>query len=553
MTRPVNCRVMLTFLAVSATLLIQQPAQAVQMKNCRPAAIVRQARRMAYFQKNLNTSLQCVAEGDPTLNYVWLKDGQELDLQSPHHRGRLALGSGTGSLTFAPALEDDQGLYQCRVHNPCGTSLSSKTQLLHAFIDSFPKIGQPTEVTGYLGKPLKLQCVPPASTPGATLTWLKELEEGDDYTFDYDKGDDSLGRSVELGHRVTMDYSGNLYFVSLEAEDTQDGLTYVCMAANQVVRSFKQGEDKRITILGVTPSNERTSLMWHSPTQELVMEGGKAKFKCIFSGNPAPEVRWRRADGRQIDDKRLGPGEFDHEYHISEVHPDDAGDYVCSGMNALLLNPVEHTFTLSVESKPRWTKQPEDMEVGVEDNITVVCSVDSNPKPTVQWYINGIHVSRAPPAKNRHIHGNALVLSKVTLDDSQVVQCNASNVHGYLWADVFLQVEAMAPSIVSMPTQQKVAKEQSVTVPCQVEGKPRPQVLWYKGSQMLLGARYHVLPSGDLHIQSVDERDTGDYHCIAENRFGHARAQGTLIVRGGCRAPPLLHSERWVQGPPSSP
>ena len=48
--------------------------------------------------------------------------------------------------------------------------------------------------------------------------------------------------------------------------------------------------------------------------------------------------------------------------------------------------------------------------------------------------------SDAPPKKNRKLHGNAIVFTNLTQDDSQVLQCNASNIHGYLWADVYLQV-----------------------------------------------------------------------------------------------------------------
>ena len=46
-----------------------------------------------------------------------------------------------------------------------------------------------------------------------------------------------------------------------------------------------------------------------------------------------------------------------------------------------------------------------------------------------------------------------------------------------------------------------MAKDRNVTIPCGVEGKPRPEVMWYKGDQRLLGDRYKILPNGDLHIK----------------------------------------------------
>lgn len=45
-----------------------------------------------------------------------------------------------------------------------------------------------------------------------------------------------------------------------------------------------------------------------------------------------------------------------------------------------------------------------------------------------------------PAASNRQVRRNALMFYNVTQDDSQVIQCNVSNVYGYRWADVFMQV-----------------------------------------------------------------------------------------------------------------
>lgn len=65
---------------------------------------------------------------------------------------------------------------------------------------------------------------------------------------------------------------------------------------------------------------------------------------------------------------------------------------------------------------------------------------------------------------------------------------------------VFVFLPAVEPAITKEPTQQKVAKERNVTIPCQVTGKPKPSVVWYKGSQLLSGNRYKIMDNGDLHV-----------------------------------------------------
>ncbi|XP_070191784.1 neuroglian-like isoform X3 [Littorina saxatilis] len=523
-------RISCAILTIVCSLLV---AAREEIKNCKPPAVIKQARRVVYFQQDGTATLECIAKGDETLTYTWQKDDEELDPTTPENEVHMTVESGVGTLILSPAKESDGGTYQCKVQNACGTSLSTTTRLLHAHIDPFPKLDEPLKMKAMMGKPLKLSCNPPDSVPEAQISWI--LVSGDDDSadvMDYQPGPEEGGmfNSVPLGRRVTMDYQGNLYFVAVEEQDAQEGKHYVCMASNNEVRSMNQGEDKIIEIFGSRVSQEPTVLQWHSDKEVMTLEGRKARFKCIFSGYPTPRVRWRRIDGK-MDEGRMKQSSDEHEFVISDVQPEDEGVYECSGENPMVQGVIKETFKLSVESRPRWTKRPKDLIVGVEDNVTFVCDVDAAPSATVQWFINGVPERDAPPAKNRKVHNNALVLTNVTQDDSQVVQCNASNIHGYLWADVYLEVQAMKPTIVSKPTEQKVAQERNVIIPCGVEGKPRPQVMWYKGSQKLEGFRYTILPTGDLQINAVGDQDSGDYSCIAKNRYGQAEAEGQLVVR----------------------
>lgn len=41
----------------------------------------------------------------------------------------------------------------------------------------------------------------------------------------------------------------------------------------------------------------------------------------------------------------------DHEFVITDVHAEDAGEYECSGENAMIDTVIKQTFTLSVQCK----------------------------------------------------------------------------------------------------------------------------------------------------------------------------------------------------------
>ncbi|KAK7474746.1 hypothetical protein BaRGS_00034039 [Batillaria attramentaria] len=511
---------LLLFCVVAALLQTTVSATAELLKNCLPPSVQTERKggrgdRTIFFQEEGTVSLGCFATGNETLKYTWLKDGEVLDLISGENSQRMSLSSGVGTLVISSAMEPDAGVYQCKVENPCGISLSAKTLLKHAYIDPFPKLDKPQKEIAMLGRGQKLSCTSPDSVPSAKIQWIKE-------------GDDEPYVNVEVGERITMDYSGNLYFVYIKKEDARK---YICEAKNMEVRLTSQGDDKEIETYGDALDNTPASLMWNSDENVMVLEGSTAKFKCIFSGYPAPDVRWRRADNGVYDTSRMVIGPFKHELVIKDVQPEDAGQYECSAANPMLSERVKVLFTLTVQSRPRWTKVPTDRKVGVEEDVTLVCEADANPNPEIQWYRNGIPIEKTPEAKNRKLQGNALVFTNLSQSDSQVLQCNASNIHGYLWADIYLQVVAEAPSIQTEPGDKKVAEETDVTIPCKVEGKPKPTVKWYKGDQLLDGNRYEILPSGDLVVKSARKKDGGLYSCRAKNRFGDAEASGNLVVR----------------------
>ena len=184
--------------------------------------------------------------------YIWLKDGVELHPDTDENSQRMTINPGVGTLVLSPALGSDAGIYQCKVQNQCGTSLSVKTMLLHAHIDPFPKLDEPEKMQAMLGKPLKLSCTPPDSVPEAIISWILVSGDEDEDGMDYPQvdSDNEMFNSVELSRRITMDYSGNLYFVSVVPEDAQNGKHYVCMANNNEVRSLNQGQDKIIEVFG---------------------------------------------------------------------------------------------------------------------------------------------------------------------------------------------------------------------------------------------------------------------------------------------------------------
>lgn len=70
------------------------------------------------FDPRVNLELPCVAQGDPTPVYTWMKNGLVLNSTGENNRVIKAIDSGT--LTVIEPENVDQGYYQCNATNTWG-------------------------------------------------------------------------------------------------------------------------------------------------------------------------------------------------------------------------------------------------------------------------------------------------------------------------------------------------------------------------------------------------------------------------------------------------
>ncbi|KAK3734449.1 hypothetical protein RRG08_029124 [Elysia crispata] len=497
-------------------------------KNCRPPSISSKTSVLSHFIENEKTTIPCIANGTGSLGYKWEKDGESLVLTE-----QMRMDEGQGSLTFYKPQAEDKGSYQCIVSNDCGTALSLVTDLKQSKMDPFSQQKNPVETTAIAGTGKVLTCNPPYSEPKATITWilLKSPEERRKAIISPQRKGTKNVNSVVLDNRITMDYEGNLYITNVQKKDEQGGRTYVCQAENESTRSAAKGSDK---VLKVIESPDKTAmkrppqLMWQSEKDITGIEGGVALMKCIFSGNPVPMVTWTRS-GKELDPEHHNL-EYPMELYIKEVLRSDEGTYSCTGTNKH--GSITHSFNLKVHALPMWQDQPHDTTVGPEEGAEFKCRATGIPEPTIEWFINSEPLKTLPPDPKRELDGYTLRFKELEMSDSQVIQCNASNEHGYIFADVYLFVEAMAPVIERGPLKQViVAEERELHVTCQMKGKPKPTVVWYKGNQPLKLERYQYQDNGDLIIAVTNKKDSGDYRCKVTNRFGSEWASGNVQVR----------------------
>ncbi|KAJ8301648.1 hypothetical protein KUTeg_020635 [Tegillarca granosa] len=238
---------------------------------------------------------------------------------------------------------------------------------------------------------------------------------------------------------------------------------------------------------------QRASL-WITNIKPEDYQDGRAYFGsvCNYSyvncfKSPTPEVYWHYPDGTQNKPDKVSVSLGGQEITVPNLRQQDAGSYECN-------------------AKPTWVKEPHDIETSIGATATYICEAKGTPTPQILWFINGVPLD---DSKNPTINSNKFVkpnknnITFVNLDksDTLVIQCNATNKHGYVFADVYLNVLEEAPQFLEAPHDKKTYEGQSVNMTCRTSGKPDPTITWYRDGDQITGGRYKTLPNGNLHIE----------------------------------------------------
>ncbi|KAM9494436.1 immunoglobulin superfamily DCC subclass member 3 [Clarias gariepinus] len=118
-------------------LVVQAPAEFVQP----PQSIARPVGTTAIFT--------CLAQGEPTPQLTWLKNGQILE-----PGGHVKLRNNNSTLTISSISQEDEAIYQCIAENSAGSSQAS-ARLTVLWVDGLP--GIPTGVRADALSPTSIQ------------------------------------------------------------------------------------------------------------------------------------------------------------------------------------------------------------------------------------------------------------------------------------------------------------------------------------------------------------------------------------------------------------
>ncbi|KAM4563056.1 neural cell adhesion molecule L1-like protein isoform 2-T4 [Odontesthes bonariensis] len=468
-------------------------------------------------------TIRCEAKGNPPPEYRWTKGGQNLVLPNIP---TIRTDHTNGTIMFHNKhFLQLQGKYRCFASNKLGTAMSEEIEIIVPGTPKFPKeILDPVVVQE--GEPIVLQCNPPNGVAPRQIYWM------------------SIGlQHIEQDERVSMGTDGSLYFSHALQKDSRKD--YCCFAAFLKIRTIVQKTAMAVMVKSLKPDNDSSdisnateppplrapSLLLPSgvQTEKVLLKGENLELECIPGGFPTPKITWMKMGDSLTD--RIELSNFKKLLTIFAVDEQDQGKYMCTAENSA--GRAVHYFDVIVKEPPAWLTEPPESQLSViGSDVHIKCSVSGKPLPDITWMKDG-EIFTDDPLTNRRVLDDTVVLRNARPEDSGVYQCEASNDHGSILANINIMVMNMAPRILTKDFQEYgVIPGQDIIVNCSVFSSPPSAISWTKEDTAIEGERFLLLENGQsLKIISTEKGDSGNYVCVASNTEGMSAVTAVLDVK----------------------
>ncbi|XP_026002189.1 neuronal cell adhesion molecule a isoform X5 [Astatotilapia calliptera] len=511
------------FGAVLLTLLSHMTsALEVPLDLPQPPTIILQSPKDYIFDPRENIVIHCEAKGKPHPSFSWTRNGTHFDVEKD---SKVLMKPGSGTLVIdisSERAEAYEGTYQCIANNEHGTAVSDSIVIRQSRSPLWSK-ERNEAIMVQKGVSLVLQCRPPAGLPPPVIFWM-----------------DNNFQKLPLDKRVSQALNGDLYFSNVLPEDTRSD--YICYARFPHTQTIQQKQPISVTVLDMETMNETLAALYNitdfysgSPEGErrpgfmlplgttstkMVLRGQTLELECIAEGLPTPDISWQK-EGGELPSNRVSYQNFKKTLKISDVNENDAGNFRCVATNNL--GTVHHTIKVTVKAAPFWVSIPRNLILAPNETGVLTCRVNGEPKPRIDWFVNGIPIENTPEDPSRKVEDDTVILSNVQSGSSSVYQCNASNEFGYLLANAFVSVLAEPPRVLTPPNQvYQVITNSPALLHCASFGSPIPTITWFKDSQISIKNTdpYVIHENGTLEINVAQPLNSGKYTCIATNNLG---------------------------------
>ncbi|CAH2083573.1 unnamed protein product [Euphydryas editha] len=226
---------------------------------------------------------------------------------------------------------------------------------------------------------------------------------------------------------------------------------------------------------------------------------------------------------------------------ITDVGPQDAGDYVCQISDRVARDQV-HTVEVLVPPSVRASPESRHASARRGGAAVLECRASGNPVPSVTWH-------KLNESNTRLGEGAQLQLSRLERQHSGKYACTVDNGVGPPIVTEFQLQVLYPPEITVERSWVHTGEGFRAELLCTVLADPPAEVLWYQNSFPLSASeRVTMSVRGNNHtllIANVQPEDFGNFTCVADNSLGRARQHVEVSGRPGAArftSPPIARS-----------
>ncbi|XP_072764137.1 uncharacterized protein [Anoplolepis gracilipes] len=277
-------------------------------------------------QEGETVRFQCAVIGHPAPWIRWDKNGR---IVTPSTRISIKERDDVKILEIVDVMREDAGLYRVTAENDFGRiEASARLEVINRYESTsrtirtrsasprtYPSFDRSLlSTTSRISERLQLECRI-RGTPSVTPTWYRNR------------------RPLERSARIKRHFDGTTARIEISKVKASDAGEYTCVATN-VLGSTRSS--CQVTVLDPRDSSiadkDVPRFLRSLPEESIVMENHCHEFQTAITGTPPFTITWSK-DGRELPDN-------DYYRHViyedggvalrlSEVRPQDAGEYTC--------------------------------------------------------------------------------------------------------------------------------------------------------------------------------------------------------------------------------
>uniref|UniRef100_A0A8C6U0K7 Obscurin like cytoskeletal adaptor 1a n=1 Tax=Neogobius melanostomus TaxID=47308 RepID=A0A8C6U0K7_9GOBI len=477
-------------------------------------------------QPGTDATLRCQIGGDPRPDVVWERKNVQI---SSEGRYRLSEEGKAYLLTITAVTAEDAGQYICKARNKVGETCAAAVKVLEKPEEDELSSERPR----FLIKPLSLRVDRGEDAAFSCKIWGTPTPE-----VEWEKDGKKLGDIFENSHFSVNSQEGGWFQLKVYRTRMPDKGVYTCKAVNcngealagavLLVELVPEREDSKSAKddLPVSPSKVK---------KFAVAEGKHAKFRCLVTGKPKPEIVWKK-DGVALDPGRRHLVFEDREgYYTLKVlycKSQDTGLYVCAASNALG-NTLSAVHLTVKGASVRFRRQLKDVEVSERDVAVLECEVPDESLPAA-WYLED---QRLMPGQKYGMEekGNRrrLTIRDVGTDDDGVYLCEMPD-----GAKSIAELTVKGTIVKKLPRKLEVLEGENAAFCVEVEHEDM-EVHWFKDGLKLHETHHTILKSfGKTHMLvfvNVSHQDSGVVTFVA----GRSTTTSRLKVKATRHCPPI--------------